>query len=154
MDALLAAGNSIALLKKNHSGGHSKTSGSKGHKDSNSKKLLPDATVVSISGRVRGPSTSASKSSSNRQIKDLKLRAHLNQLADLASTSKALVKDAELLMTGGDTGRIQVEDELERTWRVDQDEIVRSVGVELATQRKEWTLDGGPYRTRYTRNGR
>jgi len=57
-------------------------------------------------------------------------------------------------MTGGDAGRVEAEGEMERTWRVDQDEIVRSVGVEVATQRKEWALDGGPYRCRYTRNGR
>lgn len=115
----------------------------------------PDATVSSISARTRIPSTPASKSTSNKHVKDLKLRAHLNQLGDQAKTSKALNQDvAELLTTSANTGRMEAENEMEKTWRVDQDEVVRSVGIDVATQRREWKLDGGPYRSRYTRNGR
>ena len=115
----------------------------------------PDATLSSISARTRIPSIPASKSTSNKHVKDLKLRAHLNQLADQAKTSKALNQDvAELLTTGGSTGRMEVESAMEKTWRVDQDEIVRSVGIDVASQRREWKLDGGPYRSRYSRNGR
>ncbi|KAF9521158.1 hypothetical protein BS47DRAFT_1335263 [Hydnum rufescens UP504] len=85
----------------------------------------------------------------------LKLRAHLNQIADQTKTSKGLNHDvAELLMTGGDIGLMEAEDEMEKTWKVDQDQIVRSVGIDAAAQRREWKLDGGPYRSRYTRNGR
>ena len=49
---------------------------------------------------------------------------------------------------------MEVEGELEKTWRVGQDEIVKSAGQEAAKGRREWKLDGGPYRSRYTRNGR
>lgn len=49
---------------------------------------------------------------------------------------------------------MEVEGEMEKTWRIGQDEIVKAAGQEAARGRKEWTLDGGPYRSRYTRNGR
>lgn len=67
--------------------------------------------------------------------------------------TKAALKDAEILVTQ-EQGRIVPEGELERTWRVTQDEIVKSVGEEHARYRKEWKLDGGSYRTRYAKNGR
>lgn len=49
---------------------------------------------------------------------------------------------------------MQVEGEMDRTWRISQDEIVKQVGAEAAKGRKEMVLDGGPYRSRYSRNGR
>ena len=49
---------------------------------------------------------------------------------------------------------VEVENEMEKTWRVSQDEVVRGTGQEAAKGRQEWTLDGGPYRSRYLRNGR
>jgi U3 small nucleolar RNA-associated protein 7 len=51
-------------------------------------------------------------------------------------------------------GGIEVEGEMERTWRVGQSDIVQSSGQEAAKGRNEYKLDGGPYRSRYTRNGR
>ncbi|KAG9311189.1 WD40-repeat-containing domain protein [Chiua virens] len=86
-------------------------------------------------------------------IKDLKLRAHLNSQAAHAARTKSLLQDAELLLTG-DAGLIQAENGMEKTWRVSQDEIVRGAGQEAAKGRQEWKLDGGPYRSRYSRNGR
>ena len=49
---------------------------------------------------------------------------------------------------------MKAEGELEKTWRTGQDEIVKAAGQEAARGRKEWKLEGGPYRSRYTRNGR
>ncbi|KAI0293494.1 BING4CT-domain-containing protein [Multifurca ochricompacta] len=49
---------------------------------------------------------------------------------------------------------MEVEGDMDRTWRISQDEIVNSIGVEAARGRKELALDGGPYRVKYTRNGR
>lgn len=149
MDALLSKGNSIAPLKssKRPPNRKPKVSG----KDGASPRI--DPTLVSISSSTRLPSTSASKAKGNRQVKDLKLRSHLNRLAEHATLAKTLVEDAELLMTG-EKGRMQAEGGIEKTWRVEQDEIIQSVGVEAATQRKEWKLDGGSYRARYSRNGR
>ncbi len=65
-------------------------------------------------------------------------------------------EDAALLTEaiGADVGQLEAEGPLERTWRLGQEEIVKEVGMEAAKGRREWTLDGGPYRSRYTRNGR
>ena len=54
----------------------------------------------------------------------------------------------------GEAGAIEVEGEMERTWRVGQSEVVQLSGQEAAKGRNEYKLDGGPYRSRYTRNGR
>ena len=53
-----------------------------------------------------------------------------------------------------EAGTMEAEGEMDRTWRVGQKDIVGSTGQEAARGRKEWKLDGGPYRSRYTRNGR
>ncbi|KAG1885237.1 WD40-repeat-containing domain protein [Suillus subluteus] len=89
----------------------------------------------------------------HKHVKDLKLRTKLNRQAAHAARSKALVEDAELLLTS-EAGKMQVETELERTWRIGQDDIVESAGQEAAKGRRELKLDGGPYRSRYSRNGR
>jgi hypothetical protein len=49
---------------------------------------------------------------------------------------------------------MEVEGEMEKTRRVGQDDLVRGAGQEAAKGLREWKLDGGPYRSRYTRNGR
>lgn len=66
------------------------------------------------------------------------------------------MKDAELLTTavGTDAGRMEVEGEMERTWRVTQHDIAKGAGQEAGKGRREWILDSGSYRARYTRNGR
>lgn len=43
---------------------------------------------------------------------------------------------------------------MERTWRLGQGDIVQAVGQEAGRGRREVKLEGGPYRVRYTRNGR
>ena len=67
--------------------------------------------------------------------------------------ANALIEDAEMLLMG-DASEIEVEGELERTWRVGQSGVVQLSGQEAAKGRKEYKLDGGPYRSRHTRNGR
>lgn len=86
-------------------------------------------------------------------ITNPKLRTHLNRQSAQAVRSKVLLKDAELLLTE-DAGKMEVEGEMERTWRIDQDEIVKSAGQEAARGRREWKLEGGPYKSRYSKNGR
>lgn len=183
MDALIAKGNSVAPLKRKRStrtigqngsgpsssrtpndprqNSDSPSGGSKTKsKASSGKKPLAeeDPTLFSISSSARTASTGpASKAPSNRHVKDLKLRAHLNSLDAHAKEARELAKDAgELLLsaTAADAGFMAADDVMERTWRVKQGDIVKSVGEAVASQRKEWVLDGGPYRCRYTRNGR
>ncbi|PSR81338.1 hypothetical protein PHLCEN_2v6417 [Hermanssonia centrifuga] len=86
-------------------------------------------------------------------IANKRLRSQLTRQSAHAARSKALVKDAELLLAE-DMGLMQVEGDMEKTWRVGQSEVLAAAGQEAARGRKEWTLDGGPYRSRYTRNGR
>jgi U3 small nucleolar RNA-associated protein 7 len=93
------------------------------------------------------------KSRKYNHIANKKLRTTLHRQSANAERSKALLKDAELLLPN-EAGKMEVEGDMDRTWRISQDEIVRSVSVEAARGRKEFALDGGPYRAKYTRNGR
>lgn len=86
-------------------------------------------------------------------IANRKLRTTLQRQSANAGRSKALLRDAELLLPN-EAGKMDVEGDIDRTWRISQDEIVSSISVEAACGRKEFALDGGPYRARYTRNGR
>ncbi|KAJ7049455.1 BING4CT-domain-containing protein [Mycena amicta] len=88
-----------------------------------------------------------------KHITNKKLRAQLNRTAAQSARAKSLLEDAEMLLAE-DAGLMQTEGDLERTWRVSQSEIETSAGQEAAQGRREWKLDGGPYRSRYTRNGR
>ncbi|KAH0579216.1 putative U3 small nucleolar RNA-associated protein 7 [Termitomyces sp. J132] len=91
--------------------------------------------------------------SSYSHIASKKLRTELNRHTTQASRAKALQDDAAMLLAN-EVGKIEVEGEMERSWRIGQNEIVQGAGQEAARGRREWKLDGGPYRLRYTRNGR
>jgi U3 small nucleolar RNA-associated protein 7 len=93
------------------------------------------------------------KSRKYNHIANKKLRTTLQRQAANTERSKGLLRDAELLLPN-EAGQIEVEGDMDRTWRISQDEIVSSISVEAGRGRKEFTLDGGPYRARYTRNGR
>src|SRR6266404_3674875 len=86
-------------------------------------------------------------------IANKKLRTTLRQQSINAERSKALVKDTELLLPN-EAGKLEVEGDMDKTWRISQGDIVDAVSVEAARGRKEFQLDGGPYRAKYTRNGR
>lgn len=99
-------------------------------------------------------SSSAAEDSKFKHIANKRLRNELTRTSTHINESKALLEDAQNMLLTEDSGRMEVEGELERTWRVGQEEISSSAGQEAARGRKEWKLDGGPYRSRYTRNGR
>ena len=87
-------------------------------------------------------------------MKDKKLRGNLKQLENKYKTATLRAKDAEILHenTGG---FLEPETELERTYKVRQEDIVSQVPVETAKKRFELKLDTlGPYVCDYTRNGR
>jgi len=86
-------------------------------------------------------------------IANRKLRTILERQSANSQRGKALLRDAELLLPNK-AGKMEMEGDTDRSWRISQDEIVDSISVEAARGRKEFTLDGGPYRARYTRNGR
>ena len=78
----------------------------------------------------------------------------LREEFDYKSLSRTLDIQLDKLRMEHERQQKELEDEMERTWRVGQDEVVKASGQEAARGRREWTLDGGPYRSRYTRNGR
>ncbi|GJN93412.1 hypothetical protein Rhopal_006467-T1 [Rhodotorula paludigena] len=87
---------------------------------------------------------------------DRKLAHHL---AHLSATATAAAEHAyehdDLLLNRSNAGAMEAEGDLERTWRVTQDEIAQ--GSALAAEGKQLKLDlpeFGPYAVDYTRNGR
>lgn len=89
-----------------------------------------------------------------RDVRDKKLRRNLKSLENKFQDAALKAKDAEILLEHAG-GFIEPETELERTYRVRQDEIEDSLAVESITKRFELKLDSlGPYNFDYTRNGR
>jgi U3 small nucleolar RNA-associated protein 7 len=154
MDALIAKGNAIQPLSK------SKRPPSNRHPIQKTKPNHPDPTLNSIVKHTSLPKSFQSLQKTkdvlvpkHNHIANKKLRAELVRNSEHIATSKVLLQDAEMLLME-DGGNMQVEGEMERTWRVGQGDIEESAGQEAARGRKEWKLEGGPYRSRYTRNGR
>ena len=89
-----------------------------------------------------------------RSIKDKKLRSSLKRLEENYQNATLKAKDAEILLENT-AGFLEPEGELERTWKVRQDDITKSVAVETAQKKFDLKLDQlGPYVCDYTRNGR
>ncbi|CCU74970.1 U3 snoRNP-associated protein Utp7 [Blumeria hordei DH14] len=87
-------------------------------------------------------------------IKDRKLRGNLKALEDKHKIATLQAKDAEILLEN-EAGFLQPENEMERTYKVRQDEIQAEVAVETAKKKFDLKLDAlGPYVFDYTRNGR
>ncbi|GES57160.1 U3 small nucleolar RNA-associated protein 7 [Aspergillus terreus] len=87
-------------------------------------------------------------------IRDKKLRGNLKSIENKYKAAALQAKDAEILLEH-EAGFLEPEGELERTYKVRQDEIKQSVGIETAKKGFELKLeDLGPYRCDYTRNGR
>lgn len=94
------------------------------------------------------------KAASSKNVKDKKLRANLKALEAKQKAAILEAKDAEILLEH-EAGFLEPEGELERTYKVRQDEIQDSVGIETAKKGFELRLnDFGPYRMDYSRNGR
>ncbi len=87
------------------------------------------------------------------QVKDKKLRANLKRIESRYRDAALNAKDAEVLYENTE-GFLQPESELEKTYKVRQDDIVDAVGVQQAQKSLEFKLDLGPYVSDYTRNGR
>jgi U3 small nucleolar RNA-associated protein 7 len=87
-------------------------------------------------------------------IKDRKLRGNLKTLEKKYKDATLKSKDAEILLENT-AGFLEPENDLERTYKVRQDEIRNDVAVETAKKGFELKLDAlGPYVFDYTRNGR
>ncbi|TKA58638.1 hypothetical protein B0A49_09867, partial [Cryomyces minteri] len=87
-------------------------------------------------------------------IRDKKLRGSLKLLEEKYKDATLKARDAEILLEN-DFGFLEPEGELERTYKVRQDDIRKDVAVETAKNGFELKLEGlGPYTADYTRNGR
>ena len=89
-----------------------------------------------------------------QSIKDKKLRGNLKTLERRYRDATLKAKDAEILLEH-ESGFLEPEGELERTYKVRQDELKRDIAVETAKKGFELKLEElGPYVADYTRNGR
>ncbi|KAI1139551.1 BING4CT-domain-containing protein [Hypoxylon sp. FL0543] len=87
-------------------------------------------------------------------VKDKKLRSNLKSLENKYKEATVKAKDAEILLENT-SGFLEPEQELERTYKVRQDEIQDEVSTDLAKKRFELKLDQlGPYVFEYSRTGR
>ena len=151
MDALIAKADALRT--------HGKKRKSGGAGPSQSKRLDPkdDYTVQSISKNTSLPKSLRLQDSESSKkyghIANKKLRVELDRTSAHNARSKALLEDADMLLEE-EAGGMEVEGPMDRTWRIGQSEITSEAGQEAAKGRKEWKLEGGPYKARYTRNGR
>ncbi|KAK1907418.1 hypothetical protein P3342_005744 [Pyrenophora teres f. teres] len=90
-----------------------------------------------------------------KSVKDKKLRSNIKALEAKNKQAAIEAKNVEVLLEHN-AGLLEPETELERTYRVRQDEIKREVSIETAKKGFELRLDGlGPYDVcEYSRNGR
>lgn len=89
-----------------------------------------------------------------QSIRDQKLRGNLKSLENKYKDATLKAKDAEILLEN-ESGFLEPEGELERTYKVRQDEIKADVAIETAKKGFELKLEGlGPYICDYTRNGK
>ncbi|OTB12980.1 hypothetical protein K445DRAFT_356521 [Daldinia sp. EC12] len=89
-----------------------------------------------------------------KAVKDKKLRSNLKSLEHKYKEATVKAKDAEILLENT-SGFLEPENELERTYRVRQEDILDEVSIESAKKRFELNLDQlGPYVFEYSRTGR
>lgn len=89
-----------------------------------------------------------------KSIKDKKLRGNLQALENQYRDATLKAKDAEILLENT-SGLLEADGELERTYKVRQDDIRNDIAVETAKKGFELKLpEMGPYMVDYTRNGR
>ena len=89
-----------------------------------------------------------------RSVKDKKLRTNLKKLEDKYKDAALKARGTEILLEH-ESGYLEPEGELERTYKVRQDELRRDIAVETAKKSFDLKLEGlGPYTADYTRNGR
>lgn len=173
MDALIASAGPVGRPQKRKRP-FEKKKGSEAHKtiDRGPDKEAIDASLNSILTTTRVPSSFHSRNlatgsgdkplrpdASVGKIGDKKLRAKVAREDVASKRAKAEAIDVNEWLNApqsGGQGGIEVDDDLgERTWRVDQDEIVREVGTSSAAKRFDLKMENmGPYKVDYTRNGR
>ncbi|KAL8967548.1 MAG: hypothetical protein Q9183_002869 [Haloplaca sp. 2 TL-2023] len=94
------------------------------------------------------------KKVSTKSVRDKKLRSNLKSLENKYQDATIKAKDAEILLEN-ESGLLEPEGELERTYKIRQDELKPELSIETATKGFDLKLEElGPYVGDYTRNGR
>ena len=89
-----------------------------------------------------------------RNVRDKKLKSNLQRLENRYKDASLKAKDAEILLEG-ESGFLEPDGPLERTYKIRQDEIQQEVAIETAKKAFELKLEGlGPYMVDFSRNGR
>lgn len=87
-------------------------------------------------------------------VKDKKLRENLKRLESKYGDATIKAKDVEILLEN-ESGYLEAEGELERTYKIRQDDLQKELPIETARKAFDLKLeDLGPYIADYTRNGR
>ena len=126
-----------------------------GKSQKNHKSLLdPEAAALKKRERLAQQTYGRGRKINPKSVKDKKLRSNLKSLESKYKDAVLKAHDAEILLEH-DSGFLEPEGELERTYKVRQDEVKEGVAVETAKKGFELRLQGlGPYLCDYTRNGR
>ena len=91
---------------------------------------------------------------STNRVTDRKLRANLRSLENRYKDVTHKARDAEILLEN-QSGHLEPEHELEKTYRLRQDDIQEELPAQTAKKGFELKLtEMGPYIAEYTRNGR
>ncbi|EFX06341.1 small nucleolar ribonucleoprotein complex [Grosmannia clavigera kw1407] len=89
-----------------------------------------------------------------KAVQDRKLKRTLGNLESRYKRAVDQAKDAEVLLENA-SGFLEAETDLERTYKVRQDEIVKEAPIAVAQKRFDLKLDQlGPYMCEFTRTGR
>ncbi|TAQ89152.1 hypothetical protein B7494_g2550 [Chlorociboria aeruginascens] len=88
-----------------------------------------------------------------KTVKDKKLRGNLKSLESKYKTATLRAKDAEILHENT-SGFLEPENDLERTFKVTQEQIKKDVAVQTAKKGWDLKMELGPYVCEYTKNGR
>lgn len=89
-----------------------------------------------------------------RGVRDKKLRTNMQKMESNYQAAISKAKDAEILLENA-PGFLEPEHELERTYKVRQEDITSETAVGTAQKRFDLKLDQlGPYHCEYTRNGK
>ena len=127
-----------------------------GNKTSKSSAFQTDREAIDVQRRIAEAQKTYGRGAKirARSVKDKKLRANLKSLEEKYKNATVKAHDAEILLEN-ESGFLEPDGELERTYRVRQEDIKQNVSIETAQKGFDLKLEElGPYVADYSRNGR
>lgn len=108
-----------------------------------------------LSKEETSPQEKRNRKESGGYVKDKKLRTKLKTQDEQRKKALRKAEEAEILLEHN-SGYLEPETPLEKTYKVRQDDIKQSVGIETAKKAFELKLgeELGPYLAEYSRNGK